>query len=170
MFVSGILFQLGWFVCVLAGNLSSLLYLAVYFFAHYMYFPAEKRVWVSALRVAVVGCLIDAMLFQAGIFQLHSQSLVLPIWLISLWMMFALALHYCFSFLSGRYLLAAILGVIGGPSSYLSGVALAPGLELGLVWWQVFLILAPIWAVLMPYVVWVVDGKPLSNKTEVAHE
>ena len=47
-----------------------------------------------------------------------------PYWLIALWGLFAVSLNVALRWLRGRYVLAAAVGAVVGPLSYLSGVRL----------------------------------------------
>jgi hypothetical protein len=46
---------------------------------------------------------------------------VVPFWITVMWLQFATLLHFALSWLSGRYLLSAVLGAVGGPMAYLAG-------------------------------------------------
>ncbi|MCA9002644.1 MAG: DUF2878 family protein, partial [Planctomycetes bacterium] len=48
----------------------------------------------------------------------------LPLWMILLWLVFCLALPVIFIWLSGRWRLAALLGALGGVTTYLAAEAL----------------------------------------------
>jgi hypothetical protein len=54
---------------------------------------------------------------------LPSQELA-PLWLLVLWAAYALIINGCMSWLHERYILAATLGAIGAPLSYLGGIKL----------------------------------------------
>jgi hypothetical protein len=76
------------------------------------------------------------------------------VWLVALWVNFALVLNVALSWLQGRWLLAAVLGFLGGPAAYYSGqrlgaVGLAPPL------WRSLLTLGGGWAVAIPVLLWV---------------
>ena len=45
------------------------------------------------------------------------------LWMVALWASFAATLNVALRWLSGRYLIAAVLGSAGGPAAYYAGVA-----------------------------------------------
>ena len=71
-----------------------------------------------------------------------------------LWLQFATLLHFGLRWLSGRYVLAAVLGFAGGPLSFWAGERVgaiefaSPG---------AYLALACFWAAVMPVLIWLGD-------------
>lgn len=76
-----------------------------------------------------------------------------PFWIVGLWIGFALTLNESMRWLHGRYMLAALLGAIGGPLSYLAGVRLGAA-ELQSAPQVAVPVLALAWAVAVPLLVW----------------
>lgn len=68
-----------------------------------------------------VGLVLETALVQGGIFRyatpIPSPALA-PIWMLGLWVNFALSVNHSLGFLSGRVALAAVFGAIGGPLAY----------------------------------------------------
>jgi hypothetical protein len=80
-----------------------------------------------------------------------------PVWLVALWAMFGTTLRGSLSALAGRYGLAAVLGAVAGPLSYLGGaklgaVTLHPNRAVSIA------ALAVGWSVVMPLLVWLAHG------------
>jgi hypothetical protein len=74
--------------------------------------------------------------------------------MVALWFAFATTMHTSLGWLAGRYRLAALLGVVGGPLSYYSGARLgALSFPEELV--TSLLIIGLVWAAAMPTLLWV---------------
>ena len=73
-----------------------------------------------------------------------------------MWINFALTLNGSMRWLHGRYLLAAVLGAIGGPLAYVAGVKLGAAALLASST-LVYGALAVVWAGAVPLLVWVTD-------------
>jgi Protein of unknown function (DUF2878) len=158
--INVVLFYVGWFACVwgaatqrpLLGPLLMLLTLGVHFF----FVPNAAR---EARLLAIAGLLgfsLDTAQAALGAFAFHGTGMstwVSPPWMVALWLNFATTLHTSLNWLTGRYLLAAILGVIGGPLSYYAGaqlgaLSLHPNITLSM------LTVAVAWGGALPFLVW----------------
>lgn len=87
---------------------------------------ASKEVTLI-LIAAGIGLVWDSIPVAMGWISYPSGmvfSNVAPYWILALWILFATTLNVTFDFLKGRPWLAAVLGVIFGPVSYWTGVAL----------------------------------------------
>ena len=118
---------------------------------HFLFSPSRQRDW-RLLPIAVAGCLLDALLWQLGLFRFPSGF---PLWLVLLWLGFALTLAH-----GMRWLLRlprwqqALFGVVGGTSSYVAGAAMgAVHLPWGI--WISAALLAVIWMWWLPVLLWV---------------
>ncbi|WP_421290044.1 DUF2878 domain-containing protein [Aeromonas veronii] len=118
---------------------------------HFLFSPSRQRDW-RLLPIAVAGCLLDALLWQLGLFRFPSGF---PLWLVLLWLGFALTLAH-----GMRWLLRlpswqqALFGVFGGASSYVAGAAMgAVNLPWGI--WISTALLAVIWMWWLPVLLWV---------------
>jgi hypothetical protein len=139
---------------LLLGPLSVLVLLGLHFYFLPGYSPVQEfRLLITA---GVLGFVLDSLQAFFGVFSFaHTTpgTWVSPFWMTTLWVAFATTLHTSLRWLSGRYALAAALGVIGGPLSYYSGAQLGaltlnPDLTLS------FLIMAIAWGIAMPILVW----------------
>lgn len=75
------------------------------------------------LVVGLLGCLLDSLYAGSGVlaFAVALQTPALaPIWIVAIWMAFALTLTTTFRFLDGHPWLAALLGAVGAPLAYLA--------------------------------------------------
>jgi len=144
---NAIWFQSTWFCAVLGRNellglTASLLLL------HFLL----TKDWLEEVRHACViggaGIFVDAILSFFGIFC-FDKDVLLPLWMCGLWIAFSTTLTRSLFFLSSRPMTAIFLGAIVVPLNY--GVGERVGaVEFGLDIPQTLLILALIWAVLLP--------------------
>jgi hypothetical protein len=110
----------------------------------------EARVIVT---VGALGFVIDTILGLAGIFvfdpRMSDTSWLCPIWLVALWMMLGSTLTASLKWLAARGAIAAIVGAVAGPLSYVAAakmgaIAIPAPIALRLA------ILAIVWAVVFP--------------------
>lgn len=126
-----IAFQFGWFACVLGGaygfpatgTAAGLIVVAVHFLRAY-------RPWNElrlALAAAAIGIVFDGMLVTLDWVRFSSGALAagpVPLWMTTLWMLFATTLNVSLAWLKGRWGLAALAGAAGGPLAYHGGAGL----------------------------------------------
>ena len=143
-------YQIAWFACVLgaardlawAGAALALVATAVHLALH-----RDWRELRLILCASAIGFLVDTILARTDVvvFESTAWSGFAPLWMVSLWMVFATTLNHSLSWLSSRPLLAALAGAIGGPLAYLAGAKLgalsivmsAPALSLTASLWAV---------------------------------
>lgn len=120
--------NLGWFACVLgaANGLTWVgpLIVTVLVAIHLKLIPARRRELTTLAAAALFGYLIDSVMVLAGVFDFPAQARVgapSTVWMVALWVNFATALNVALHWLQRKYLLAALLGAIGGPTAYFSG-------------------------------------------------
>ena len=139
-------FNISWFGLVLLGERFIpvvLLLLGLHFF-----FCKQPRVeFKLTLIVTVIGTLVDSTLFFFDVL-LFNDYLLPPFWLIMLWAAFAATIAHSLKFLAGSKVLQFFIGYIFPPLSYLAGASLS-SIELGYSQLITYLILAPIWAILI---------------------
>ncbi|WP_421194227.1 DUF2878 domain-containing protein [Aeromonas jandaei] len=141
-------FNLYWLLAVKWQQPGPLL---VILLLHFLFSPSRQRDW-RLLPIAVAGCLLDALLWQLGLFRFPAGF---PLWLVLLWLGFALTLAH-----GMRWLLRlprwqqALFGMVGGTSSYVAGAAMGAvhlprgiGISAAL--------LAVIWMWWLPVLLWV---------------
>ncbi len=150
LLLNALLFQLGWFLCVFAAQQPWLLLGVPLLLAIHLGWVAgwhaEDRLLVSVL---LSGAALDSTLLQMGVLDFAGDSLLLPLWLAALWLLFGTTLNHCLAWSARPWWRASLLGACGGPLSYYAGAQLAGvGMPLGL--WPSLLILAGCWAVLLP--------------------
>lgn len=105
------------------------------------------------LGAAVLGFLIDSLWVRLDMMRFSAPlpwSGVAPIWIVAMWMGFALTLNHSLAGLKSHLWLAALLGLVGGPLAY--GVAEHhwSAVTLGAPSWRVLLVLGMAWAIVTP--------------------
>ena len=86
-----------------------------------------------------------------------------PVWLLALWAMFATALRGPLAWLSGRYVLSALLGAVFAAPNYFAGARLGAVVINPSGCYSV-LVLALSWAAAMPLLVWLAHGAARKKK------
>lgn len=73
------------------------------------------------LLAAVLGFAVDTLWVQLGWIEFRSAlpwSTLAPVWIVAMWMGFALTLNHSLSALKPHLVMAVVFGVIGGPLAY----------------------------------------------------
>lgn len=149
MLCNALLFQLGWFACVLGAHYPALLGLAAACLVTHLIWLARPGELRLILAVSLCGWSVDSLLLSLGVFDFAGHPRLLPAWLLLLWPVFACSVRHCLHWTARPWWLASLAGAIGGPLSYWGGVQLA-GVGLPLGTWPSLLILAAVWALLLP--------------------
>ena len=155
MLTNFVLFQLGWFACVLGGAhgmpwAGPVAVLAILIFHVTRANQPGDEIKLLILAV-LVGTLWDSLLVSTGLLRYDSGMLLsylAPYWIIAMWALFSMTLNVSLRWLKNRYLIAALFGASGGPLAYYAGY------KLGAVTFSdmatALLVLGAGWAVLMP--------------------
>lgn len=150
--------QAGWFACVLgAASGRPLLGVAVVamLFAFSLTASRDRAGLLRAVAAAIIlGLVVDGSLTLGGVLVFPPQAALgwpVPLWMLALWVNFALSLD-AFAWLASRPALAAVVGAAGGAGSYLAGarlgaVTLRPDEATALI------VIAALWALAMPLLV-----------------
>jgi len=109
--------------------------------------PTDIRL---VLWVIPIGLLLDSIWQLAGLVQYASSPLapLAPLWLLMLWITFALTFNHSLSWLKPKRIYAALLGLIFSPLSYWGGSRLGGMVYLENIW-LVSAILGIAWAGVM---------------------
>lgn len=134
LIVSFLAFQGAWFACVLGaargrpdlGVAAALLVCGVQLALS----AARREDLVLTSAAVALGLIWDTAMLRFGVVDyaapgpLHGWA---PSWILALWVLFAMLLRGPLQWLHGRTMLAALLGGVGGPLSYLAAVRLGAG-------------------------------------------
>lgn len=151
---NAILFQVGWFACLLfSEELAIVITLLILVFHQWLMRPRMGE-WLLVAVVGSTGLVCDSLLAVLGVLQFQSSNIgFIPVWLLCLWLLLATLLRHSLSWLQSRPLMAAMLASIAGPSSYFAGARLA-GASLAEPHYLTLLVLGVYWALLMPLLFW----------------
>jgi hypothetical protein len=135
--VNAILFQAGWFACVLgAANgvpwAGALVAMAIVGW-HVLRAPRPTRELALAVGAAIAGALFETALLQAGLVRFDAGVVVngvAPYWMVALWALFATTLNVSLRALREHPALAVLLGAAGGRAAYYAGERLG-AIDLG---------------------------------------
>lgn len=120
--VNFVLFQAGWFLCVVyPGTLTAIaaLVLVVLHLVLVSQRPARELQFI--VLGTVVGSLIDSVWFYLGVMSSQAgTALWAPLWLVGVWAMFMTTLAHSLSWTGTRAWLPFTLAPIAGPFAYWS--------------------------------------------------
>lgn len=149
-----VLFYVGWFGSVFIAltdfALASLIFplLLLVFLLLKKSFGLKDLIFV--IGISIVGIVFDFFMVHFGFVSIFGQlSLLIPIWLVSIWFLFALSMVKLAPKLQPPFLIATALGGIMGPLSYKSGEYFQ---VLLFTTDQTFLIYAIFWAIAFPII------------------
>lgn len=126
--VNFLAFQAGWFACVLgAANglpwLGPLVVAGVLLLHVVIVHNARQELQLAAAALAT-GLVFDSLLLTSGWVAYPSGVFIYglaPVWILAMWVLFATTLNASMGWLKGKPVLAAVLGGVFGPLSYLAG-------------------------------------------------
>lgn len=130
--VNVLLFQLGWFACVL-GAAHGLPWLGVGAAAPIVAWHVARAVRprreLALIAVAVlIGALFETLLAQSGWLRFDDAGMLIagtaPVWMVALWALFATTLNVSMRALRSRWVVAVLLGAVGAPLAYWGGARL----------------------------------------------
>jgi len=157
----GLLFNIGWFGCVLASRFDmplAALPLVVTIVAAQFSWTSPLSWRVTALFVAcvtIVGASVDTLMLSTGVLAFEGRSapsVEFVLWIAAFWANFAAVPNVALRWLRGRAWLAGVLGAVSAPGTYLAGAKLG-ALSIGEPTWRSMLLIGVEWAVLLPLIV-----------------
>ena len=123
-----VLFQLGWFACVISGAAQrpwvGALTATSIILVHFLRANAREEELKLVLLAVVIGALWDSILVWQEWLQYSSGILIpntAPYWIVLMWALFATTLNVSLRWMRGRWLIAALVGSVGGPLAYYGG-------------------------------------------------
>nr|WP_255700934.1 DUF2878 domain-containing protein [Polynucleobacter sp. IMCC 29146] len=167
-----VLFQVGWFACIFGGAFGYVMGAVIFSLAlvavSVWQAPFKKAEISLFLKIGLYGLVGDTLLQHLGLLHFKSPvpwPFLSPIWMWTLWVLFATTLNQSMAWLQGKPLIAALLGSIFGPLSYIAGV------EMGAATWgnqtQAIVLIGLIWAIGMPvFLFWAKQVPKIAPLTE----
>jgi hypothetical protein len=146
---NALLFQLGWFACVMGGDGPWLLLGATVLVIHLLWIGTWAEEGRLLISVALLGTVLDSFLHWLGVFEFQQVTLLIPFWLMLLWALLATTLRHCLAWSARPWWLAAALGAVGGPLSYYAGGQLA-GVHFPYGTWPTLVGLGVLWGLVFP--------------------
>jgi len=157
------LFQAGWFVMVAGvanqSEVTAILCVILIILAH-LFIVRNKTTEVLLVATSgLLGFIIESIFISQGIFSAVGEfglNGLAPVWLVTLWMLFAITVNHSMAWLSGRYLLSSLLGFVFAPVAYFAGQkfeVLTFTTQLSI--YQVLLILGVVWAFITPFLIFI---------------
>ena len=156
MLINVVLFQVCWWACIL-GAAKGFSYLAVVLVILSFLFQSYrsenlKEELVFGLSATLLGSAFDSLGIYFDIFSFPNGSEVswsYPLWMSALWLNFATLFSKSLKWMSGKYLLSAVLGFFGGPMSYYAGASFG-AIALGENFYLSLVIIGLMWAIATP--------------------
>jgi len=124
--INFILFQSIWFILILAaahesfyGLVIGFLLILVQYWHGKLMVPDLKLILTST----IIGFAHDTSLnyFKFIQYNIDFNAYYSPVWIIGLWVSFALTINHSLAWLGNKKLLQMIFGLIGGPLAYIAG-------------------------------------------------
>ena len=151
---NAVLFQCGWFACVLGGDSGWLLVVGAVLAIHLLWISSWSREGRVILAVTLLGTVVDTALRTFGVFHFSFPGPLIPFWLVLLWALLATTLRHCLAWSAQPWWRASVLGAVGGPLSYYAGSQLA-GVSFGYGTAPTLVGLALLWALVFPALHWI---------------
>ena len=123
-----VLFQIGWFACVLGAAADKALIGASVALAIILFHLIRTTEWRNELMLILIAMFIgfiwDSYLVYRGWIQYPYGQLTAdtaPYWIVIMWGLFATTLNISLSWLKQRLVASILFGVVGGPLAYIAG-------------------------------------------------
>jgi len=155
--LNGALFYIGWLICMhqAPGNYPYIGPLVVAAILGYNLVMTHMKI-VDLILIAVlalVGTIVDTIYIQAGMITYKggyaSFPNIAPLWITSLWALYAISINHSLVWLNYNMTLAALMGAGGAISSYLVGIKLE-GAEFLWPEYTSLAVIGVVWAVVVP--------------------
>lgn len=125
--INFILFQIGWFACVLGAAkqtpwLGVITVLLVVLWHLSQAKNAQPELILLAIAI-VIGAAFDQIMLSSNLisYQAHGWSNALtPAWILALWAEFVTILNVSLKWMRKKWLVATLFGAIGGPMAYIA--------------------------------------------------
>jgi hypothetical protein len=144
-----LLFQIGWFVCILGGDVWALVFTGAALAGHFWFSPCRRNDLVALILAVGIGLIHDSLLMALVYIKFVETTHLPPLWLVCIWGLFGISMLHSLNWLYQRFWLAAGLGIIAGPLSYLAGVSLSTA-EWGASLWELIPVIALMWLLVLP--------------------
>lgn len=146
-------FNLIWALSIFSGN-EAMLWVLLLLLLHFLIIAEPLVELKVVLATAFLGYSVDCLLTLLGVFRFEQVQGITPIWLVLLWIGFCSTLRHSLYFFSNKHLIASLAGAIAGSFTYLLAAHFG-AVELPLSPVISAAVLASVWAVLFPVLMWI---------------
>jgi len=147
--INAVLFQLGWFVCVLFGNFWAALFTGLTLLGHFAYSNRRREDLIALLLAICIGLLHDSILLGLGQIEFKDSVFISPLWVICVWALLGINLTHSLRWVYERPLIGGALGALCGPISYMAGAELSSA-EWGRPLPEVIPVMVTMWLFVLP--------------------
>lgn len=113
-----------------------------------------RRSDVSTMALAfALGVVIESVMVAAGWFTYATATpglVFAPLWMLGMWINFGLTINHSMAWLKGRWMLAVLFGLLGGPLTYWIAGRAWNALTVPEPIWPSLLAIGIAWAIAMP--------------------
>ncbi len=158
---------LGWFGCVYFGRLgwafASLIFPLISWVLMRLSFGLNRQRVFQLLFLFYIGVSFDYGCAYFNLIELNPSSDIgwLPVWLISLWLLFISSIPLIQSLFQKKYFLASLLGAIFGPLSYRAGAQFGVLIMNGTV---ALIVYGVFWAIYIPAAIFWLGRKGVESE------
>ncbi len=121
---NALVFNVAWLACILGGSTGAVPVALLVITIHLTFFSDHKKEFLLIVVVIFIGFVVDNFLIRAGFLIPPDNSFWPPLWLISLWGLFATTLNHSMKWFQNRVAVSVVLGGIAGTLTYLAGTRL----------------------------------------------
>ena len=147
LIVNFLMFQVGWWLCVMGGSIWALTSSIVITLIHrWLTHDFHTDLRLAALLLGM-GIIHDNLLSLSGL--LLFPSAVAPVWILCLWWLLGLTLRHSLAFIYYRPALAVFGGALGAMLAYGAGVTVSSA-AWGISPWLALTVIGTLWAVVLP--------------------
>lgn len=146
---NAVLFQIGWFVCILCGSLWAGIFTLAAITFHFVISSRRLDDAIAVFIAIALGLFHDSLLLHTGHIQFVESVYLPPLWLVCLWALLGITLNHSLVWIYSRPLWSGLLGAIAAPLSYLAGVSLSSA-EWSSPLLEVLPIIAILWLAILP--------------------
>ena len=163
----------GWFGCVYLGSRGLGLYALAIPLAAWLLFilllSPPHKVFLKSLLLIIPGLIADSLFLHFHLIRVvpESASVFLPLWMVSLWLLFVPAIVLLKQLFAERYLVAAVAGAVLGPLCYKSGAAFG---VLFLFGFSALALYAVFWGLYMPFVLYAIGDNANGPHEAARHD
>lgn len=145
-------FYVGWWACALGASYGYTwvgpTLIPVWVGLHLIFSPTRKGELLFIVAMAGLGFLIDTICIQTGLFRIEPAMPVAPLWLVAMWVLWAITFE-SMVLLRQHLALLILTGAISGPITYFAGKSLNI-IHFGQPYWLTIGLHGILWGTILP--------------------